>query len=189
MLGQHLLFTACPSIQFFNSFFVIYGKSCRAKGHHSHFIFCDLWDTMPCQRLLLSSLTTFVTYGIPYHTKGHHSHFPSNPYLGKQRICLGVASILRICLFPHSQLTYNQCDQSFWIDIYMVKRLADQQFKAVNLLQLFKKYHSYQSAANSRSIIKVFLKIYFKKLLPQKYIFKIVPSKNIDIYMAFIIQK
>ena len=50
MLKQPLLFTGCSNIQFFNSFFVTYGTPCRTRGHHSRLIFCDLRDTMPCQR-------------------------------------------------------------------------------------------------------------------------------------------
>ena len=81
---------------FIISFFVTYGTPCHARGHRSHLIFCDLWDIMPCQRSLLSSLTTFVTYGTPSQARGHYSHLPPNPYLGKHRISLEVTSILKI---------------------------------------------------------------------------------------------
>ena len=81
-LEQPLLFTGCSSIQFFNSsFFVTSGTPCRASGHHSHLIFCDLRDTMPHQRSLLSPITTFVTYGTLCHDRSYHSHFPPNLYL------------------------------------------------------------------------------------------------------------
>ena len=88
MLEQTLLFTGCSSVYFFNSSFVTYGTPCCARGHHSHLIFCDLQDTIP----LLSSLTTFVTCDKSCHARGHHSHFPCNPYLGKQKIYLGVGT-------------------------------------------------------------------------------------------------
>ena len=57
---QPLLSIDCSSIQFFNSFFVIYGTPCCARGHHSHLIFCDLRDNTPPQRSLLLSLTFHV---------------------------------------------------------------------------------------------------------------------------------
>ena len=48
-------------------------------------------------------ICSLVTYGTPHHARGHpHS------YLGKQRISLGVAIILRMCLCPHTQLDCNQ---------------------------------------------------------------------------------
>ena len=58
--------------------------------------FCQLLGTMLLQRSPLSS-HFFLTYVIPCHARSHHSHllyFPPNPYLGKQRISLGLASIL-----------------------------------------------------------------------------------------------
>ena len=68
--------------------------------------FWDLWFAMPHQKSLISPLTTFVTtfvtYGTPCHARGHHSHFSPNLYLGRERVSLGVANILRICLYPHS---------------------------------------------------------------------------------------
>ena len=45
---------------------------------------------------------------------GHHGIplvakcFQPNPYLGKQKISLGMASILRMCLCSHTKLDYNQ---------------------------------------------------------------------------------
>ena len=88
MLEQPFLFTSCSSIQFFNSLFVIYRTPCCTRGRTSHLILCDLWDTMPCQNSLLS--------------------FPTQPFLGKQRISLGVASISTICLCSHSLFTSHQ---------------------------------------------------------------------------------
>ena len=61
-------------------FFVTYRTSCDTKGHCSHLL-QPLW---------------FV---------GHHvtpKVIPLNPYLREQRISLGLASILRMCLCPHS---------------------------------------------------------------------------------------
>ena len=86
MLEQLLLFAAYSIIKFFNSFFVTYGVPCHPRGHPSHLVFCDLRDTILCQRLLLPSLTTFVTYSKPCHATGQHSHFSFNPYLGRQRM-------------------------------------------------------------------------------------------------------
>ena len=51
---------------------------------------------------------SFATYRTPCHSISHHSHFPPNPYLGEQRISLGVASILSMCLCPHTFLTCHQ---------------------------------------------------------------------------------
>ena len=45
-------------------------------------------------QFLIGSL---VTYGMPYHARGHQ-----HSYLGKQRISLGVAIILSMCLCPHT---------------------------------------------------------------------------------------
>ena len=98
MLEQLSLFTGCWNIQFLNLFFVIYRAPCRARGHRSRLIFCNLRDTMPCERSLLSSLTTIVTYRTPCHARGHHSHFPPKSYLGKQRISLEVATSKK-CIF------------------------------------------------------------------------------------------
>ena len=95
MFEQPLLFIGCSNIPFFNPFFVTYGIPCCARGHHSHLTFCDLRDTMPCQRSLLPFLTTIVVYGMPCLARIPQSHFPLNPYLGKQRISLGVVSIPR----------------------------------------------------------------------------------------------
>ena len=45
--------------------------------------------------------STCVTNGTPYHAIGHHV-LTTQPFLGKQRVSLGVASTLRMCLCPHS---------------------------------------------------------------------------------------
>ena len=50
------------------------------------------------------------TYGVPCDAVGYPM-LPIQPFLGEQRICLGVANILRKVLFPHSYLTYNQFNQ------------------------------------------------------------------------------
>ena len=44
-----------------------------------------------------------VTYGTPCHARGH-----SHSCLGKQRIFIGVAIILNMCLCSHAQLDCNQ---------------------------------------------------------------------------------
>ena len=80
-LSNHYLISGCSSIQFFNSFFVIY-------------------HVMPL-------VTTLITHKLcdlrtPCHDIDHHSHFPPNPYLKKQKISLGIASILRMCLCPYA---------------------------------------------------------------------------------------
>ena len=79
----------------FISFFVTYKTPCHAIGHYSLLILCGLRGTMPHQSSLLSSFTTFVIYRTPYHAIVHHPHFVPNPYLGRQRISLGMTSILR----------------------------------------------------------------------------------------------
>ena len=48
-----------------------------------------------------SLFSTCVTYGMLCHVICHQV-LPTQPFLGKQRIFLGVASILRVCLCPHS---------------------------------------------------------------------------------------
>ena len=58
------------------------------------YFFCDLRYTMPRQRLLLLSLITFLTFGTPYSARDHHSHLPTNLYLQRRRLSLGVASIV-----------------------------------------------------------------------------------------------
>ena len=59
-----------------------------------------------------------IIYETPRHAIGHQV-LPMQLFLGKQRISLGVASIVRRCLCQHSQLTCNQFNQQFWINTYM----------------------------------------------------------------------
>ena len=46
-----------------------------------------------------------VTYGVPCHSIGHQV---PNPCPEKQRISLGVASILNVCLCPNTYLTFHR---------------------------------------------------------------------------------
>ena len=51
-----------------------------------------------------------VQYSATFRTLCHassHLFLPLNPYLGKQRIFLGVASILSMCIHSHTQLDCN----------------------------------------------------------------------------------
>ena len=52
---------------------------------------------VPCPSLC----TPCVLYRMPCHTIGHQV-VPTQLFLGKQRISLGVVSILRMCLYTHS---------------------------------------------------------------------------------------
>ena len=85
MLEQPLVFTGCSSIQFFNSPHSLNTVSEAAQGNlpltMQHL--CDLGNTM-----LL-------------HCSPSASH--PNPCLGKQRISLGVGSILWMYLCPHTK--------------------------------------------------------------------------------------
>ena len=44
-----------------------------------------------------TSISFFVSHKTPYHARGNHCDFQPNPYLGKHRISLGTAFILRMC--------------------------------------------------------------------------------------------
>ena len=66
--------------------------------------------------------------------------------------------------------------------LLVVKILANWQFKAVKLLQLFKKYHSSQSAGN----LSIYENI-FKNSSLKVYIFKIASWKNM--FSKFLPQK
>ena len=86
-------------------------------GHHLmsvalHPGFSGLWKSPPalsstltrgfflsfeCLGIQFFNLHLHVTYGMPCHTRGH-----SHSYLGKQKISLGVAIILSICLCSHT---------------------------------------------------------------------------------------
>ena len=83
-LGNHFLFTVYLSIQFFDTHLFSHTGSQAAFGYllltMQHL--CDLLDAMPC------------------HCSPSASH--PTPYLGKQRISLGVAIILSMCLCPHT---------------------------------------------------------------------------------------
>lgn len=90
-LSNSDFFTGCSSIQFF-----------------------DLpnlpFQTQSVRPHLINSNTLYsscVTYRTPWETLAARN-FPHNPYLGKQSIFLSVASILSMCLCPHSQFTYHQ---------------------------------------------------------------------------------
>ena len=48
-----------------------YTYTCHARGHYSHLIFCDLQDTMPCRRSLLSSLI-YPTQPVPREAEDFH---------------------------------------------------------------------------------------------------------------------
>ena len=52
-----------------------------------------------------------VTYETPCHVIGHQV-LPTQPFLGKQKFSLGVASSLIICLCSRSLLNCNQFNQS-----------------------------------------------------------------------------
>ena len=84
-LGNPLfLFTGCLGIQFFDS----PPFSQQSQLHY-------LWLPIPyCAALLWLTRC----HAIPLVTKS----FPLNPYLGKQGISLGVASILSMCLCSHT---------------------------------------------------------------------------------------
>ena len=88
--GNHFLFTGCLSIQFFDSPPFPNTVSQAAFGYLPLTVqhLCDLRDA------------------IPHHWSTNASH--PTPYLGKQRISLGVAIILSMCLCPHTQLDCNQ---------------------------------------------------------------------------------
>ena len=76
-------FLDCPGIQFFDSLFFWHSQ-----------LGCLCLPTLHCAALVWLRgryVTSLVT-----------RFFPSNPYLGKQRISLGVTSILSMCLCLHT---------------------------------------------------------------------------------------
>ena len=62
--------------------------------------------------------SSHATYGTRCCARGH-----SHLYLGKSRISLGVAIILVISLYPHTQLDYNQFPVAFRFVFIHVKTL------------------------------------------------------------------
>ena len=61
---------------------------------------------VPCHSLC----SNCVTYGMLCHAIGHQI-CPTKTFLEKQKISLGVAGILKMCLCPHSYLTCNQFNE------------------------------------------------------------------------------
>ena len=85
---------------------------------------CDLQETMP------RHWSPSASHPIPFpqhlcdlrdamtrHWSPSDSH--QSPYLGKQRISPGVAIILSMCLYPHTQLDCNQFTMILDLYLYM----------------------------------------------------------------------
>ena len=87
LTGHHTV----PDVSTLISLFVTYRAPCCVTSHHSQLIFYDLWDTKPCQRSLLLSLT-----------------FPAQSLPREEGNILGVANNLTMCLSSHSWSTSHQ---------------------------------------------------------------------------------
>ena len=124
MLQQLLVFTGCSSIHFL-----------------IHLL--PLTQSVRLPLLLYQSLCSkCVTHGLLHSITGHQGkYFPSNPYLEKQRISLGVASILSMRLCPHTQLNCNQMllDGRFYLYINFCYKLLYQLLTGYE--PTFKQFH------------------------------------------------
>ena len=93
MLEQPLLFTGYSSIQFFSLPPLSRTQLARTTLVPYH-----------------SLCSTCVTCRAPCHAIDYQV-LPTQPFLGEQRISLGVASIRGICLYPHFYLSSNQLNK------------------------------------------------------------------------------
>ena len=131
MPEQSLLFTGCSSIQFFNS------------PPFPNTVTQDTFGTLPLTVQYLCDLKDAMPH--------HCSLSTSNPTVPRE-----VEDFPRDCKYPKDVSLPTFLFATSLINNYgfifvskssiflrVVKRLANQQFKAVNLLQLFKKCHSF----------------------------------------------
>ena len=91
-----------------------YGTPCHARGHsHTHTKCFPLQLPTPAFNVIPHPSVSYrqvfrpILYFQPSLSQGDSRLCP-NPYLGKQRISLGVTIILSICLCQHTQFDYNQ---------------------------------------------------------------------------------